>query len=487
MLDIKKYFFKNIGIKQTILKNTFWLILAEASSVFLRLILLIYVARVLGATEYGRFSFAFSFVSILVIFADLGIINAFTREFSRNREKEKIFSAVVTLEIVISLAVLILMLAGSFFITSDLVTRKAIWILSFFILITNFFGIFFAFLRGRQVMQYEALVKVFQTLLMFIFSFSMLWLLNSIIGLSLGFLFANLLTIIVFLFFFHFRFHRIKLTFDKSIFNLLKISWPLSFGFMASWFYMSISSVFLGYFNLITENGWYSAASKFALIIIMPATFIILSFYPALSNLYAVSKEKLQSVWNFLMQIMIFLAIPILFGGIMLAPEIISFFYGADFLPSIYVSQFLIFVVFLNFLNYPYTLILVASDQQKKNFAIMFFGIIINIILNIVLINMYGLYGASLATIISSFLTLVITITIVRLFSSISAFNIDLLKKTLIAIFSSVLMSVTIYYFSVIISNVILLVLIGILVYGLALYFSLRVFLGIKLSKYLIK
>lgn len=486
MLDIKRYFFKNIGVKQTILKNTFWLILAEVATGLLRLVLLIYVARVLGVTEYGRFSFAFSFVSILVIFADLGIINAFTREFSRDKENERKFSALISLEIIISTVVLFLMIAGSFFITNDLVTRRAIWILSIFILITNFLGVFFAFLRSRQIMEYEALAKTFQTVLMFVFSFSILLFFNSIIGLSFGFLLSNLLTIVVFLLFFHFRFHQIKLIYDKSIFKLLRISWPLSLGFMVSWFYMSISSVLLGYFNLITENGWYGASSKVALTIIMPATFIILSFYPALSSLYATSREKLQGVWNFLMQIMIFLATPVLFGGIILAPEIINFLYGAEFLPSIYILQFLIFAVFFNFVNYPYSLILVASDQQKKNFAVMLFGILTNIILNVVLISKYGLYGANLSTFISSFLTLILTIIVAKYFSSISVFSVDLLKKTMVAISSGLLMSVIIYYLSSISNNVIFLIFVGFLVYCLAVYFLLKIFLGIKLSKYLI-
>ena len=62
-LDIKNFLLENIGIKQTILKNTFWLVSAEAVTGLLRLVLLIYAARILGATEYGKFTFAFSFVS----------------------------------------------------------------------------------------------------------------------------------------------------------------------------------------------------------------------------------------------------------------------------------------------------------------------------------------------------------------------------------------------------------------------------------------
>ena len=61
-MNIRELFLENIGIRQTIFKNTFWLTAAEVVIGFLRLGLLIYVARILGATEYGKFTFAFSFV-----------------------------------------------------------------------------------------------------------------------------------------------------------------------------------------------------------------------------------------------------------------------------------------------------------------------------------------------------------------------------------------------------------------------------------------
>src|SRR3990167_7959860 len=118
-MNIRELFLENIGIRQTIFKNTFWLTAAEVVIGFLRLGLLIYVARILGATEYGKFTFAFSFVSIIVIFSDLGVIDIVTREFSRDKEKEKEFPAILALDMILSLGSLLLMIFGSFFITSD--------------------------------------------------------------------------------------------------------------------------------------------------------------------------------------------------------------------------------------------------------------------------------------------------------------------------------------------------------------------------------
>ncbi len=431
--DIQALFFKNIGIKQTVLKNTFWLAAAEVISGFFRLLLLIYVARILGANEYGKFTFAFSFVSVMVLFSDLGIIDIVTREFSRNKEKEKELPVLIALEVILTAATLLLMIAGSFFITSDQYIRRLIWILAFFILSSSFFGIFVAFLRGRQKMEYEAVIKIIHTFMLVGLCFVGIFYFPSAIALGYSYLATNVFFVIILLLFFHFHFQHIRIRWDKNMFKILKISWPLSLGYVPIWIYISISSVMLGYFNLITENGWYNAASKIALITMIPADLIIRSFYPVLSNLFVNSKEILQKSWNYLMSLMIFLVMPIVVGGITLAPKIIHFFYGASFNPSILAFQLLMVVVAINFIHYPYGVMLIVSDHQKKNFFLIIAGIIINVILNIIFIPWYGFYGAIISVIISSLIILFLTMIISRNFIEISLFNIKLLKYSMVA------------------------------------------------------
>lgn len=464
-MKLKSLLLENTGVQQTIVKNTFWLTLAEILSGFLRLVLLIYVARILGATEYGKFTFAFSFVSVMVIFSDLGLIDIVTREFSRNKEKEKEFSAILGLEVILSAGAFLAMTIGSFFITSDPLIRKTIWILSVFILITSFFGIFYSFLRSRQKMEYEAGIKVSQTIIMAVLVFLALYYYPSAIGLSYGYLFSNVVVLALLLWFFHRYIQPIGLVFDKRIFRLLKMSWPLSLSNMTAWFFMSTSSIMLGYFGLITENGWYNAASKVALIAILPATLISISFYPVLSNFFMNSREKIQKSWDYLMQAMIFLAFPVVVGGVALAPKIIRFFYSAEFTPSIFAFTFLIFVVGVNFINYPYSLLLVVSDQQKKNFALIVTGIVVNIVLNFILIPRYQFLGALIATVSSSLLVLLLSIIVSKYVTPVRLFSRKLLQQTLWAIVAAVAMALVIVQPALYHLNIIVLMLVGAAVY----------------------
>lgn len=87
--NLKALFFDNKTLKQTIFKNTFWLAAGLGINRLLKLVLLIFAARILGATEYGKLNFALAFITLFVIFHDFGLPPIVTREFSREKRKRK--------------------------------------------------------------------------------------------------------------------------------------------------------------------------------------------------------------------------------------------------------------------------------------------------------------------------------------------------------------------------------------------------------------
>ena len=58
--NIKSLFFENKNVKQIILKNTFWLTLAEVISKGVSFFLLIWIARYFGPTNYGKIARTFN-------------------------------------------------------------------------------------------------------------------------------------------------------------------------------------------------------------------------------------------------------------------------------------------------------------------------------------------------------------------------------------------------------------------------------------------
>jgi len=436
--DIKSFFLDNKTLKQTIFKNIFWLAVAEGISRLLEFVLIIYITRILGATEFGKFTFALAFVSMFVILSDFGLSDIATRELSRDKESEKEYLAILSLKIFLSIGTLILMLIASFFITPDPVIQKVIWILAIFILISNFFLIIYAFLRARQRMEYEAGIKIFQALIIFSIVLFILFRFPSIENISRGYLIANLITSIVVLMFFHFYIYPLHFSFDRNIWQkFFRYSWPLGFAAIFSAIFGNIDSVMMGYWGQITETGWYNAAYKIINITILPAGWIAISFYPILSKFVKESKEKLQRVWNYYMELMVILALPLVIGGIVLASKIVDFFYGQSYIPSILAFQILIVMVGLHFLYYPPYLILVALNKQKIFLKIISFGAILNIFLNFILIPHFSLYGAAFTIVITYFSILILLLIFTKNFLSISIFNTKLISGLIMSVLAT--------------------------------------------------
>jgi len=460
------FLLKNLGEKQTIVKNTFWLGVAEAITRFLKLFLIIYVARILGATEYGKFTFALAFVSLFAIFSDFGISTITTREIAREKEKEKEFPAVLSLKLVLSIGTLLLICIGSFFVTPDPVIRGIIWILGIYIIVSSFSSIIYAFFQAHQKMEYEAWAKILQAIAVTSAGFFVLYNFPSVQNLGLSYLFASLIALMFILLLFHLKVYPLKLNFNKNIWqNILGLSWPLAIGGAMSSICANTDSIMMGHWGQIIQTGWYNAAQRITAVAFIPAGLIAASFFPALNKFLGESKEKLQKSWNYLMEIMIFLSIPLVIGGIALAPKIIDLVYDPSYLPSVLAFQILIIGTGIGILNIPFGHVLVVSNQQKKVFWIIFFSAILNVILNLILIPEHSLYGAALASLIAIFLMLFLFFIFTSKFTCIKSANSKLILTFFIAFISSMAMYLVISYPSIHNLYIIYIILIGVLSY----------------------
>jgi len=470
----KEFFLENLGIKQTIFKNTFWLAFAEGVSRFLKLILIIYVARILGATEYGKFTFALAFVSLSAIFSDLGLSQITTREFARDNEREKEISSLFSLKILLGLGTLILILIGSFFITPEPVIRSLIWILGIYTILASFGAIIFAFFQARQKMEYQAMTQILEAILVTAAGFFVILNFPSVINLSYSYLFAGFAALIFILTLFHFKVFPLRISFEKSIWQkFLSLSWPLALAGIFGSIYTQTDSIMMGYWGQITQTGWYNAAYRIIGVTLVPAGLIATSFYPVLSKFFKESREKLQRTWNYFMESMIFLAVPIVVGGIVLTPRIIDYIYDPSYFPAILAFQILILMAGIAFIASPFGQILIVANQQKKLFWITLSGALINVILNSILIPKYSLYGAAAATVATSVLILFLLFKFTTKLTSIRPFNL----KSLASFFGAILASIPMYFVitqpPIYHLNVFLSILIGAGIYSIC-YFTYR-------------
>ena len=470
-LDIKSLFFDNKSLKQTIFKNAFWLVLAEGITRILKLFLIIYVARILGATEYGKFTFALSFVSLLAIFGDLGLDPLMIREISREEEKEEDFPFVLSLRLILILVIFLLIFIGSFFVTSSAEIQKLIWTIGAYVLINTFSATIYAFFRAKRRMEYESFAKILQSIVVTAVGFFVLFNFPSVQNLGFSYLFASSSILFLIISFFHSRIHSLKLIFDKKKWkNFLTLSWPVALYGIFGVVYHNIDSIIMGHLNQITQVGWYNAALRLANITLILTPIISTSFFPVLSKFFKESEKKLQKTWSLYFQLMLSLAIPLVVGGVFLAPKLIDLVYDPSYFPSILVFRILILFVGISFISGPLSKMLFVFNQQKKILLAALFGMITNIVLNLILIPRYSLYGAAFVLLITYSLMFILLLKFFLESVTIRFFDFNFFLFLIGVVVSSIVMFFVISYSEIYKLHVLFVIMIGITIYLVSLF-----------------
>src|SRR2546426_1649332 len=145
----------NRNQRQTLFKNSFWLGIADALSRITKFVLTLYVVRVLGTIAYGKFTFAFAFVSLFSTLFDFGLTPVVTREFAKNPREEWHFPALLALKLGLGCFLLSTGAVVAYFITPDPIVRRLVIVLAAAIWISEASATYYAFFRSRQRMEYE--------------------------------------------------------------------------------------------------------------------------------------------------------------------------------------------------------------------------------------------------------------------------------------------------------------------------------------------
>jgi len=472
-MKVKSFLFENKGIKQTIFKNTFWLGIGTFFSKLLSLVLLIYVARILGAEEYGKFTFALAFAAVFTVIHDFGIPQIIVREFSRNKINKKEFSSVVSLNILLSLVVSFAILFTLLFTKLSPDIEKAVLILGAANIITNFANIFISLFQAQGRMEARTWIEILRAVLLVILGLAIIFNFPSAKNLSWAYLIAAAISLPLILIFFSYKFFKPKIKWESLVWKkFLIMSWPLALVGVSGIIYNYIDSIMMGFWGMITETGFYNAAFRIINAAVLPSVLVSKSAYQVLSK-FSESKELLQKTWDHQLELMILLAFPMMAGGFVLAPRIIHAFYPDNFSPAVLALQILILSIFFIYISRPFGDLIVVSNQQRKLLLISTAGAIINIILNFILIPRYSLYGAALATVITTLITFLIYIITVKIFTSIHIFSFDCFIISILSTVSALIMYLAVKQPFIYNLNIFISISLGTIIYFL-------VFLGVK-------
>ena len=123
--------------------------------------------------------------------------------------------------------------------------------------------------------------------------------------------------------------------------------------------------------------------------------------FPALLASMSDNNGRFQRLWLMWNKSSVFLAGLMGFVIYFNSEVIISLLFPADFAPAARALKILALMASVGFLHVPFYHAMLAFDRQKQLFFIMVVAALINVVLNLILIPRFGLYGAAFATLVS--------------------------------------------------------------------------------------
>jgi len=362
----------------------------------------VYVARYLGPGRFGLLNYAVSFVGLFMAFASLGLDSIMVRELIKTPDRrDELLGTAFWLKA----GGAVLLWAGIAvavpFTDNDAQTNILIAIIAFGVIFQAFNVIDFNF-QAEVKSRYVVYAQLTSLVIFSIVRLVLVWLSAPLVWFACVFLLDAVVLAVGMItmylkntgkvWYWKWRWQTAKV--------LLKDSWPLILSGMVISIYMKIDQVMIKEMLGAEQVGHYAAAVRLSEAWYFVPMAITSSVFPAIINAKKQSEalyyQRLQKLYDLMVWLAIAIALPTTF----LAPWVIRVLYGEAFMPAAGVLSIHIWAGVFVFLGVACGKWFICENYIKKNFYRALFGMIINVVLNLILIPLYGIYGAAVATLL---------------------------------------------------------------------------------------
>lgn len=392
-------------IIRNIVKNFSSLIAAQFFSRLCSFAVYITIARFLGASGFGKLSFAVSFVALFGVVLDMGLSELFVRDVAGSSKEmaKRYLDNIIALKIVLSGTAFLLILGISSISPHLKMLMPVILILTGAYIVELYTFLFRAIFRTYERMEIEAFTVICEGIL----KVSLLLILANTLNLTILlaakiFIFSNIIILLLSIYIAKSKFMIPGLLFDFQIWRkLIKRTLPFALLFFFGVINFKIDIIMVSCIMGDKFTGWYSAAAKLIESTLIIPISVAIAFFPAFSKSNKNSREALAPLFKQATKILLFTALPILIILNLASKYIVGFTFGVNFLRSVPVLQLLSWTLVPFFLKFFLDRFILSLEVSKVIFVSYFIGTALNIILNLVLSGPLGLLGFSLATLIS--------------------------------------------------------------------------------------
>jgi len=393
-----------------ILKNFSLLTIAHVVEKVISFIIIIILARYLGAEGYGIYALALSFIGLFIQLLDGGLNSLLMRETARKvADRQQLLGRVIAGKVVMGGIVFfgIVCLAIGLAYPKDalysiLIYGMAMILLSF---ADTFRAVFLAFEKAG----FEGLLLMLNRLLL-LGGIVLCVVLNiKIPNIMISYLVSGLIVLWLGSYLCKKILYAPSWDMDnRSIKNLFKDAMPFAVGAIMAEIFYNIDNVMISKMVGLESVGHYNAAYKLSYSGVLLANTVTLAIYPYLTKNWLGDKDKVFDMFRRLFKVLVILSMAFSLTAAILSDNIIVLVFGNQFKESIILFQLLVFALPPLFLMHLTNRTLDAVGEQRFKANTMITGVIINVVLNFILIYKFKAVGASIATVVTSIFIVVV-------------------------------------------------------------------------------
>jgi O-antigen/teichoic acid export membrane protein len=385
---------------QTIARNTRFLFLANIATFLLGFFSLSITGRYLGPELFGALSLALAFTSLFGVISDPGLSTLTVREVARDKSLVRKYIgntavmraifATLTFGIIVMFAVLL---------GYSQQTVLIISIVALSVVTASFVAMYNSAFQAFEKMQYQSIGLLLN---------SALFLFGVVIAATLRFdvlVFASLYVVVgaVVLFYSWTVFRRklaaTRLEIDRAFWrSTIQMALPFALTGIFVTVYYWIDSILLSAIKGVEVVGWYTAAYRLMIVLLVVPQVVNLAVLPVMSRFYVEAKASLLLTRDTFFRYMVLISAPMGIAVMFLADEIILFIFGKGYTNSIIALQILVWSSVFIFLASPFARFLESSNQQLAVTKVALICVVVNVALNLILIPPFGLVAASVVT-----------------------------------------------------------------------------------------
>lgn len=408
-----------------VISNTVVQMAARVVTALLGVISVKLITNYLSQSMYGEYTAIYDFTAIFTIVADFGLFTIAVREMAHDEKKiPMIFGNVLAVRMTIAVLAFSLAIFTAFLIPQyrGSFIPFGVVLVAIANALTLLAGTVSSVLQVHLKMHWVAVAqiigKVF-TVAYIAFAIFFLFPKNPQWGfhhLLYAWIFGMLFTVVLTLIPAH-KLTPVKFRFDKEYWKEVLIkALPYGIALLLAQLYFRTGTVMMSLFGLKEETGMYGVAVRGVEIGILFPAYFMSSLLPVLTRALKETGEKAKRIIQHGFDAMAILALPLLFGGIVLAKPLVAVLASDEYISSggfngiggIPGSDTALTIVLFGmtfiFLHYVFGYSLVALGKQNVLLKINAVAAFTNITLNIILIPKLSFIGVSISAVVAEFI-----------------------------------------------------------------------------------